>query len=349
MLRVPFFLWTGLRNFTKGGYERAARSFDTTERDLEGQSIMVTGANSGIGLAAALELARRGSTLTMVCRSEERGRQAVEQVKEQTGNAVVHLEASPAPPARPPAAAHSPTRHAPLTPPSPASLQICDLSSLQSIRAFAKRYCASGRPLHCLVNNAGVLMNDGQRSVEGYDANFACNSLGTWALTRALEPALKRSAPSRVIFVTSGGSLTESLQVEGMAGGEGAPAVEGAVQYARDKRRQIAMAEWLSRVWAPAGVSAVSMHPGWTETPGVRTSLPGFHKAMQGRLRTPAQGADTIIWLCGQEAGALEAGALYLDRAPQAKHLPLSGTRYEAADGDRMAAALDALAAPALA
>lgn len=120
-------------------------------------------------------------------------------------------------------------------------LQLCDVSSLQSIRTFASEYVASGRPIHALINNAGLMVHDGQRSADGYDLNFATNTLGTWALTRALAPALKRSAPARVIFVSSGGALTESLHVDGMEGPvPGALGkTDGTVQYARDKRRQV--------------------------------------------------------------------------------------------------------------
>ena len=144
MLRVPFFIYTGLKNFTKGGYERASKSFDTSldSRDLKGVSAMVTGANQGIGLQVALDLANRGSTLYMVCRNESRGKEAVEKVKAETGNSNVHL-------------------------------RLCDVSSLASISKLAKDFDATGKPLHILVNNAGLLVHDGQRSADGFEMNFA--------------------------------------------------------------------------------------------------------------------------------------------------------------------------------
>jgi dehydrogenase/reductase SDR family protein 12 len=70
------------------------------------------------------------------------------------------------------------------------------------------------------------------------------------------------------------------------------------------------------------------MHPGWADTEGVRTSIPGFHSAFQAKLRDAAQGADTIVWLALEEASKLQPGAFYLDRQPQTKHLTLGGTKY---------------------
>jgi dehydrogenase/reductase SDR family protein 12 len=148
-------------------------------------------------------------------------------------------------------------------------------------------------------------------------------------------------------MVSSGGALTERLHTEDVDGSGGA-AADGAAQYARDKRRQIAMAEHLARDWAPAGVFCCSMHPGWTETEGVKTSLPAFYNAFKARLRTLAQGADTVTYLSCQDVAKLEPGAFYLDRQPQAKHLPLAGTKYSQEDVGRLVKALDTAAEPAL-
>jgi dehydrogenase/reductase SDR family protein 12 len=80
-----------------------------------------------------------------------------------------------------------------------------------------------------------------------------------------------------------------------------------------------------------AGVSVFSMHPGWADTEGVRTSIPGFHAAFKAKLRDAAQGVDTIVWLALEDASKLQPGAFYLDRQPQEKHLTLGGTKYSKA------------------
>lgn len=96
LLRTTFFLSKGLRDFTRGGYQRAAKGFDNAAMDkpdsLRGLSAIVTGANQGLGFQTSVELARRGATLYMVCRNEERGRAAVEKVRQDSGNADVHLK-----------------------------------------------------------------------------------------------------------------------------------------------------------------------------------------------------------------------------------------------------------------
>lgn len=79
---------------------------------------------------------------------------------------------------------------------------------------------------------------------------------------------------------------------------------------------------------AHSGVGVYSMHPGWADTEGVRTSIPGFHSAFQAKLRDAAQGCDTIVWLALEDAAKLQPGAFYLDRQAQTKHLTLGGTKY---------------------
>ncbi|GBF91822.1 hypothetical protein Rsub_04927 [Raphidocelis subcapitata] len=296
----------GMRAFTRGGYERAAAAFadGALQSDHAGKLVAVTGANSGVGFEAAKALAARGCSVLMLCRSRERGEAAAERVRRETGSSDVHLH-------------------------------VCDVSSLHSIESFASAFLAdSKRPLHALVNNAGALLAERGRSGEGLDLSFATNTLGGVALAARLLPALRAAPGARVVFVSSGGMYTEKLELSGWD--DASAPWDGTRAYALDKRRQVAAAEELARRWGPLGVKVVSMHPGWADTEGVRTSLPGFAEKMGSRLRTAAQGADTITWLCLEDAAKLEGGAFYLDRAPQAKHLTWSGTEYD----DSAAAAL---------
>lgn len=105
----------------------ACSVFRVMQRDLRGRIVIVTGANQGLGLEASKELAARGCTLYMVCRSEERGRAAVEKVQASSGNKDVHL-------------------------------RLCDLASLASVRTFTADINAKRTPVYLLVNNAGVLV-----------------------------------------------------------------------------------------------------------------------------------------------------------------------------------------------
>jgi dehydrogenase/reductase SDR family protein 12 len=200
---------------------------------------------------------------------------------------------------------------------------------MAAIKALGEDFSRNQTPLHVLINNAGVMVHNKEVSADGLELNFATNTLGSYALTRALEPALKRAAPSRVIFVSSGGALTEKLEVNDLQGDDIRDKKDfGTVQYARDKRRQMALAEQLAEELSTSGVGVYSMHPGWTSTEGVKTAIPGFYSSMKNRLRTLEQGADTIVWLSVRPQSELTPGGFYLDRHVQSKHLPLAGTGY---------------------
>jgi dehydrogenase/reductase SDR family protein 12 len=314
-VRLPMFLALGMRKFTQSGYESASKNFSENSEPslLKDKTVMITGANQGIGLSAAKLIAKRGCTVYMVCRNPARGAEAVAAVKEFTGNPNVHLI-------------------------------VCDVSSMSDVRKMASEYVKSGKPLHVLVNNAGVMIKPPAKSSDGIEINFATNTLGSYAVTRALEPALKRSAPAKVIFVSSGGALLEGLETEDFEG----KSIQSSskfheIQYSRDKRRQIALAEGFSREWKEAGIAAYSMHPGWVDTEAVKTSIPDFYSRFKASLRTPEQGADTIAWLAEVPTSQLEPGGYYLDRRPQSKHLPLSFTGYSEDDVLGMMMKLDHL------
>ena len=145
----------------------------------------------------------------------------------------------------------------------------------------------------------------------------------------------------RVVAVSSGGQYTEALVLEDMqwaaAGG-----FDGARQYARDKRRQTA----LTARWAEEhkDVRFFSMHPGWADTDAVRTSLPQFYETLKARLRSPAEGADTVVWLCCAPEAKLRSGGFYFDRREVEDHLPLAWTQYAPERVTELQAALRKLA-----
>ena len=306
------FLAIGMRRFTQAGYQRAAESFDPGDltRNMNGRVAMVTGGNQGIGLAAAKGLAKLGFKVYIVSRNAERGLEAVEKVRNETGNPNVEL-------------------------------LVCNVSSLEDIKALARKYRETGEPLHVLVNNAGVMV-DWAQSADGHELNFATNTLGSYAMTRAFEPILKDSTPARVIFVSSGGSLTEPLVVDDLEGSKVKRDKNfGQTQYARDKRRQLVIAEQLAKEWSGSGIGVYAMHPGWVDTHGVQTSMPDFRARFQGSLRNIDEGADTIVWLSVVEPERLEPGGFYLDRTSQSKHLPLSGTGYTQKEAEALMSKLN--------
>lgn len=285
----------GFTQFTKSGFQEHSKKFNAEDMQIamDGKNCLVTGANSGIGFDAAMGLASRGATVHIVCRNKEKGEAALSKIQSTTGNQNIHL-------------------------------QICDLSSITEVKSFASRFSTENRQLHVLVNNAGLLESNRVTTSEGLELNFAVNVAATYSLTELLMPVLEKVAPyARVITVSSGGMyttpLTKDLQYSEQK-------FNGAMQYARNKRVQVALTEKWAQIYQDKGVGFYSMHPGWAETPGVAKSLSGFYEKLSGKLRTSAEGADTIVWLALQPKERLVSGAFYFDRAEAPKHLALAGT-----------------------
>lgn len=162
-------------------------------------------------------------------------------------------------------------------------------------------------------------------------------------------PHLIKSPPpapfsqSRVITISSGGMYTEKLVVDDLEMKQ-AKKVDAMVQYARDKRRQVAFTEHLASIHG-GSVGFYTVHPGWTTTEGVKKSIPGFFDMFGKDFRSLTEGADGIVYLAMEEPKMLENGEFYLDRAKQAKHLALSGTRYDPSEAQRLCEKLDAMLA----
>ncbi|MEN8181871.1 MAG: SDR family NAD(P)-dependent oxidoreductase, partial [Myxococcota bacterium] len=144
----------------------------TSGTDMTGRTCMITGATSGIGRAAALDLARLGASLVLVGRNAERGERALNQVQRASRVGDV-------------------------------TLLLADLSSQSEIRRLAADFLATGRPLHVLLNNAGVIQLRREESGNGIETTFAVNHLAYFLLTRLLLERLKESAPARVVNVAS--------------------------------------------------------------------------------------------------------------------------------------------------
>jgi NAD(P)-dependent dehydrogenase (short-subunit alcohol dehydrogenase family) len=285
-------------SFDRTGFERHARTFDAHDLELRltGVRALVTGANSGIGFATAVALAERDAEVVLCCRDADRGRAAMNALRD---------------------------RH----PAARVELAVLDVSQLADVRRFA---AAQGdRPVHLLVHNAGTMPDDRTVTPEGLEVTLATHVLGPHLLTRLLTPALTTDGEARVVWVASGGMYSERLSLDDP---ECAERKYAPMQvYAQTKRMQVV----LSALWAEklrgTGVVVHAMHPGWADTPAVRRYMPRFHARMEGRLRTPEQGADTVIWLCVADAPGHETGRFYFDRAPRRTHL-VPWTRESEAD-----------------
>ena len=285
-------------SFDRSGFRRHARSFTPGDLDVDltAKVCLVTGANSGIGFETSRALAGRGATVWMLCRDRQRGQRAVERLRAATGSSRVHLA-------------------------------LLDVSDLGAVRRFARELPAPR--VDVLVHNAGVLPDRRLESADGHEITLATHVLGPWTLTQALAPKLRASRDARVVFVSSGGMYTQRLSLDDCEWRR--RPYDGVAAYAQTKRMQVVLAELLAEELPAAGVTVSSMHPGWADTPAVQTSLPRFWKAMQHRLRTPAEGADTVTWLAASPAARGRSGLFWFDRRPRSTHL-LPWTRESGAD-----------------
>lgn len=199
-------------------------------------------------------------------------------------------------------------------------VEVVDVSSPSSIKAFVYKFHQNSVVCDALINNAGVLLNNRQETPDGLEVTFATNVLGPYCLVEGLIPQMSHNA--RIVTVTSAGMLTQGLSLDF----KNKDSFDGTKVYAQTKRMQ----QILTEVWAKKypHLNFFVPHPGWVDTPGVATSLPYFYKKMKRMLRTVEQGADTIVWAaCSEEVLETCPNGSYLeDRKVTSPHMMLAGT-----------------------
>jgi len=262
------------------GYAARRRGFEPLAPDaLRGRRALVTGAGSGIGTATAEGLAALGAHVHLLVRNRERGEGTVAELAARVPGAALDLE-------------------------------VCDVSLLADVRAFATAFARRVPDLHVLVHNAGVLPDRRIETGESHELTFATHVLGPHLLS-ALLPA------ARTVWVSSGGMYSQHLQVDDLEYRRGE--YNGTTAYARTKRMQVALAEEWAR-HRPDRITH-SMHPGWVDTPGLAGSLSAFHRLTRPLLRPPREGADTIVWLAAADAPGRCNGCFWQDRRPRPTHV----------------------------
>ena len=180
-------------------------------------------------------------------------------------------------------------------------LHILDMSKPKDVTGFVKKFSSSNSSLDVLINNAGCMVNTREMTEDNLDKNFATNTLGTYLLTVGLAPLLEKSTQPRVVTVSSGGMLVQKLNVEDLQFEKMAGKYDGTMAYAQNKRQQVEMTEEWTKNYP--GIHFSVMHPGWADTPAVRSSMPDFHAKMSDKLRTVEQGADTVVWCAVSQVG----------------------------------------------
>jgi NAD(P)-dependent dehydrogenase (short-subunit alcohol dehydrogenase family) len=183
------------------------------------------------------------------------------------------------------------------------------------------------------VNNAGVLPRTRAITIDGLELTHATNTLAPFLLTWLLREKLQAAPQGRVVNVSSGGAYPQRLDLSDLLW-EKRP-FNGVIAYAISKRAMMILTSMWANAFRGTRVTVNCMHPGWVDTSAVRNALPRFYSFMRPILRSPAEGADTILWL-GIAPGLAEASGLcYFDRRPVSIH-KLPGTRETPQDRERL-------------
>ena len=233
---------------------------------MKEKTIMVTGANSGIGKAASLALAKMGATVVMVARNREKAEAAQSDIIRESQNNSIDL-------------------------------LLADLSSLESVRQLAEEFRKKYSGLHVLINNAGLFNQRRSVTTDGYENTLATNYLAPFLLTNLQLNILKKSAPSRIINVSSVGHYNghmnfDDLNLERDYGGWKA--------YGQSKLALVLFTHALAKKLAGTGVTVNSVHPGTVATNIWSRPLgpAGFIMAIPKLFMTsPEKGAETIVYL----------------------------------------------------
>jgi NAD(P)-dependent dehydrogenase (short-subunit alcohol dehydrogenase family) len=256
--------------------------------DLKDKIIIITGGNSGIGKAAAIQLAKCDATVVMACRSKERGEQALEEVRTTAGSLKVDL-------------------------------LLVDMSSQQSIHNFVDEFKKRYERLDVLVHNAANFDHTQKKTVltsDGIETVFATNHLGPFLMTHLLRDMLKASSPSRVITVASKGLLTYPfLDIEfDNLNGERKFNMQHA--YYHSKQAQVMFTFDLAERMLGTGVSVHCVRVGNVAIPDKRLDhLPKWllkmYEAKRKFSMTPEKMAETYVWLAADPVGEQQTGGYW--------------------------------------
>jgi retinol dehydrogenase 12 len=264
--------------------------------ELSGRTFLVTGGNTGIGLATARALAARGGRVHIACRSEQKGQAAVAAIAAATGSDQL-------------------------------AFLTLDLADLGSVRTAARTFLAYGEPLHVLINNAGVAGRRGVTS-DGFELLFGVNHLGHFAFTTALLDCLT-SSQARIVNVASDAHFqAPGIDFDRLR--RPARTIAAMREYAVSKLCNVLFTQELARRLAGTGVTAYSLHPGVVASDIWRRVPWPVRPLITRRMLTVDQGARTSQYCATAPELAQVSGRYYeecADREPSAVATPDLGAR----------------------
>jgi NAD(P)-dependent dehydrogenase (short-subunit alcohol dehydrogenase family) len=259
-------------------------------RDLDGKVALLTGATSGLGRAAAELLAARGASTTIVGRDEAKTERVAREIRAGTGNPNVDT-------------------------------LVADLSTLDGMRHVSDTFPARNTRLDILVNNAGALFNQSSMTADGIEVTFALNHLAYFAISTALTGMLASTPGARVVSTASVVHKFGRLHLPAVATRDRGATQWGAMRaYCDSKLANVVFSAELARRLADAGVTANSLHPGFTRSmlfAATRGSIGTVVRSGPSvrMAQPPHQAADTLVWLATDPAAGARSGGYFVDRA----------------------------------
>lgn len=252
--------------------------------DLTGYNVIITGANSGIGVETTRALAKAGATCFMTARNTEKAQSVLEDVVKSTGNTNVHLEQ-------------------------------LELDSLDNVNAFVQRFLARNIPLHILINNAGVMACPLSYTRDGFENQFGTNHIGHFALTLGLLPCLKRAVVdsgrnSRVVNLSSLAHAMADIDLDDYNFKTGE--YDKWLAYARSKTANILFSVELTNRFSKDGIFSNAVMPGVIKTNLSRHLDQKPSETMKLRYKSIEAGASTTVWAAVSKEFDSKGG-LYLE------------------------------------
>jgi NAD(P)-dependent dehydrogenase (short-subunit alcohol dehydrogenase family) len=254
---------------------------------MGGKIVLITGGTSGIGKAAATALAGMGATVVITGRNEERGKRALQEIREESGNDGVELI-------------------------------LADLTVQDEVRRLAEELRERHNQLEVLVNNAGLVLSERTETPDGIETQLAINHLAPFLLTNLLLDLLKESAPSRIVTVSSDAHRWAKIDLDDL---QSRKRYRGMQVYGKTKLANIMFTYELAERLEGTGVTANCMHPG-----GVNTNFGNnqggpmnlLFRLFKPFMRSPEQGADTLIYLASSPEVEGMTGKYLADRKVKA-------------------------------
>src|ERR687895_2711773 len=250
---------------------------------MDGKVVLITGGTSGIGKAAATALAGMGANVVVTGRNEERGKQALQEIREEGGNDGVEL-------------------------------MLADLAVQDEVRRLAEEFKERYDRLDVLVNNAGLVLSERTETPDGIETQLAINHLAPFLLTNLLLDLLKKSAPSRVVTVSSEAERWGNIDFDDL---QSKKKYRGFPVYGMTKLANIMFTYELAERLEGTGVAATCMHPGAVNTrfgTNNRGPMTLLFRAFKPFMRTPEQGADTVNYLASSWEVEGVSGKYYSDK-----------------------------------